>query len=759
MKGCRAWDPLVALQCLFTDGTPRLSSDESALFTLCEGGVKQLSLLTAESLHDFKQEEEEIIAFAVTPSDKVVTASRNNLFRYWVEPAQCWRSDCAVLCMEVDPKGSLLATGGGDNSIRIYQLGHQYLTHCFKDHKAPILSLVFHPSDYKVASCSYDYTVKVFDLLKYKCVASVHTGEHPVRMLGSGAGIGLVGATGGLEIVRWNFDTLQETSRTMVKQEITALSVSPTAVFIGDESGQITEFHPHKSSLKKHRQETLSLSPVQTVIPLQQSAQIVATTAEQTIFLLSNRDFSVQREILGHVDEILDLRFIPGQRSLYVANNSPGLKLITFHEVGYTVQELKGHSDAVLCLDLAGDMVVTGAKDNTVRLWRGGKCVCVFEGHTHSVSSVAFFKKSHIVSASLDQSIKVWKVTDSPTAITAAEHTCIAHLKSVNVVKVSPDNKLIFSGGHDKAVKVWDKRLKEVRVLDGHKRGVWDLAVNGADRVLASASGDGTVRLWSLADYVCLRTFEGHSSSVIRVKFLPGGGHVVTSSADALVKVFNARSGVCTATLEKHEDKVWGLDSTEINGTAYFATGAADSRLILWKDVTLEEELKVTEEQRQQIAQEQEMQTKLKSGHKQEAAVLALTLNRPMALFTIVSELDQTETVYFVDQVIESSEESVSALLRILVDWNTQKKFCSQAHKVLIELLERIPFSKFPETEKAQLQVFHAYSEKHFLRVSKLMQNTYKIDHFLEEQGVRTEKRGRKKGGADPGARKVRKTE
>ena len=45
-------------------------------------------------------------------------------------------------------------------------------------------------------------------------------------------------------------------------------------------------------------------------------------------------------------------------------------------------------------------------------------------------------------------------------------------------------------------------------------------------QVLATASGDKTVRLWSLADGACLRTFEGHSASALRCCFLSAGTQV-----------------------------------------------------------------------------------------------------------------------------------------------------------------------------------------------------------------------------------------
>ena len=41
--------------------------------------------------------------------------------------------------------------------------------------------------------------------------------------------------------------------------------------------------------------------------------------------------------------------------------------------------------------------------------------------------------------------------------------------------------------------------------------------------MVATGSGDSTLRLWSLEDGAALRTFQGHGASVLRVSFLAGG--------------------------------------------------------------------------------------------------------------------------------------------------------------------------------------------------------------------------------------------
>lgn len=54
-------------------------------------------------------------------------------------------------------------------------------------------------------------------------------------------------------------------------------------------------------------------------------------------------------------------------------------------------------------------------------------------------------------------------------------------------------------------------------------------------------AGDKTARLWSLADGTCLRAFEGHLASVLRVDFLSAGTQMLSAGADGLIKLWSVR--------------------------------------------------------------------------------------------------------------------------------------------------------------------------------------------------------------------------
>ena len=65
-------------------------------------------------------------------------------------------------------------------------------------------------------------------------------------------------------------------------------------------------------------------------------------------------------------------------------------------------------------------------------------------------------------------------------------------------------------------------------VLKGHKRGVWSVEFSPVERCVITSSGDRTVKIWHVPDGSCLKTFEGHTSSVLRASFLSRGTQFVS---------------------------------------------------------------------------------------------------------------------------------------------------------------------------------------------------------------------------------------
>lgn len=149
----------------------------------------------------------------------------------------------------------------------------------------------------------------------------------------------------------------------------------------------------------------------------------------------------INRTIVGHNDEILDLKIIPTtnvdndnanaslqNRKVAVATNSSQIRI--FDLASYSCDVLNGHTDTVLTMDVSpcGKFLATSGKDKSTRVWQlsTNTCVAIATGHMEAIGATALSKKigkydvcgkaamngagSFLVTASKDKTLKRWNL-------------------------------------------------------------------------------------------------------------------------------------------------------------------------------------------------------------------------------------------------------------------------------------------------------------------------------------------------------------
>jgi WD40 repeat protein len=134
------------------------------------------------------------------------------------------------------------------------------------------------------------------------------------------------------------------------------------------------------------------------------------------------------------------------------------------------------------------------------------------------------------------------------------------HDREVTNVAFDAQGKRLASASWDGTVKVWDPdRGREVYTLRGHAGPIESVAFSPDCQRLASASHDKTVKVWDLATGKECYTLRGHSDVVACVGFSPDGKRLASASWDKTVKVWDASTRQLVRTLEEHPDRVFSV--------------------------------------------------------------------------------------------------------------------------------------------------------------------------------------------------------
>ncbi|MEG4805374.1 hypothetical protein QUB63_32405 [Microcoleus sp. ARI1-B5] len=96
---------------------------------------------------------------------------------------------------------------------------------------------------------------------------------------------------------------------------------------------------------------------------------------------------------------------------------------------------------------------------------------------------------------------------------------------------------------------------------------------------MASASYDGTVKLWNSADGTLINTISDHSAGAGDVKFSPDGQMVASSGVHSKVKIWKL-DGTLVKTFTGHQEAVTSVAFSPDGKT--LASSSADKTVILW---------------------------------------------------------------------------------------------------------------------------------------------------------------------------------
>jgi len=274
------------------------------------------------------------------------------------------------------------------------------------------------------------------------------------------------------------------------------------------------------------------------------------------------------------------------------------------------------YSDTVIGVDLSPECVslpdtptpecgmraYTAYADGTLNVWDapgGQQLGTLSTGHTDRINAVTFSPDGkRMATASADGTAKVWDAATSRllfslAAMGSGEQDIGGLFNGVLALEFSPDGKRLATASAEGTAKVWDAVTGEEHLtLTGHNGGLTDITFSPDGKRLATGGADATARVWDAATGRELLTLAGHGDRVWSVAFSPEcvsppdtpaercGARLVTTGRDRTVKVWDAITGQELLELSGYNSMV--VKSAFSPNGARLATGSADGSAKVW---------------------------------------------------------------------------------------------------------------------------------------------------------------------------------
>ncbi|CCE63016.1 hypothetical protein TPHA_0D03830 [Tetrapisispora phaffii CBS 4417] len=221
----------------------------------------------------------------------------------------------------------------------------------------------------------------------------------------------------------------------------------------------------------------------------------------------------------------------------------------------------QGHFDALNDLTYSpdGSRVVTSSEDGKIKIWDvvSGFCLATFEEHTSSVTAVQFAKRGQVLfSASLDGTVRAWDLIRYRNFRTFTSTDRI----QFNCLAVDPSGEVVCAGSLDNfEIHVWSVQTGQLLdTLAGHEGPVSCLAFSQENGVLASASWDKTIRIWSIfARSQQVEPLEVYSD-IVALTIRPDGKHVAASTIRGQISIFDIEEGKQIGNIDCRKDIISG---------------------------------------------------------------------------------------------------------------------------------------------------------------------------------------------------------
>ena len=358
---------------------------------------------------------------------------------------------------------------------------------------------------------------------------------------------------------------------TIFTKESTKIKVVTTLQQLANEVRERNRFEGHTQAVM-----SVSFSP---------DGKTIASASLDNTIKLWNLDGKCIQTLLKHEDVVSHVRFSGDGKTLISASKDNTVK-IWQRQFDGSFKLLKSIPDkegiSAVSLSDDGQIIATASRNNTytLNLWqKNGKLLVSLPGHTDQIRDLSFSPDNQIIATdSVDRTIKLWSVKKRKLLQTIQNDSMRLDRFGVRFV----DNTTIAATNSDRTIKLWNVNGRQIKSLPGHTDQVLYLDVSRDGKYIASASKDGTVKIWSPKSDKSLQTLvipDATKRTINQLSFSPDSKMIALASEDGTVKLWNIDGILPYKILQSGGRSVsFSPDSKRI------VSGDSDGIVKLWQD-------------------------------------------------------------------------------------------------------------------------------------------------------------------------------
>jgi WD40 repeat protein len=516
----------------------------------------------------------------------------------------------SIFTVTFSPDQTILASGGMDGQIRLWQVADGKQIYAWPAHDDWIRHISFSPDGQLIASCSNDRSVKIWKILDWENIHCLYN---------------LQGHT----------DWVWSARFIAIKGILFLISVSQ------DRTARVWNINFGKFIFAFHQPDELVWS-----VAFSNDGRTIASSSIAYVKLWNIWTKKCLKIFTENADRVRALAFHPNGKilvgsddfqikiwdlksgecidSFSVAPNS-AIWSLTFSPDGQ--QLISAGTDKIQIWDTASwqpiitlsepqsrirsiayspdqTMMAVGSDDQLVRIWdaKTSQQIKTLAGASNRIWTIAISPPSasgivYLASGSDDCQIRIWNAATGELL-----QTLSGHQGRIRSLTFSPSGKLLASGSHDRTVKLWNVATSEcLTTYDQHTDWVWSVIFDQDEQTLLSAADDRTILRWNIATSTAqslpeldtvwvwtiaahpqlplvavtgvsqqielrdnyngkiIHTLTGHQQRVRSLVFNASGSKLASSSDDLTIKLWDVEQQSCLQTFAGHTREIRSL--------------------------------------------------------------------------------------------------------------------------------------------------------------------------------------------------------